>query len=82
MEVSEKPPLIYIYMIWTDGDSYPLLLAGDERLEPGRHSEPELVDEGRLILAVDLNFDPGLERRLLCGGRGKRVWLMNPDTWN
>lgn len=51
---------------------YPLFLAGNKRLEPGRHSEPELVNEGRLALTVDLNFDPGFERRVVC--RTTRVW--------
>lgn len=45
---------------------YPLFLTGDKRLESRRHSKPKLVYEGGLVLAVDLNFDPGFKRRLVC----------------
>lgn len=45
---------------------YPLFLTGDKRLKSGRHSKPKLVYEGGLVLAVDLNFDPGFKRRLVC----------------
>lgn len=40
---------------------YPLLLAGHEGLEAGCHTEAQLVDEWRLILAVDLHLDPGFK---------------------
>lgn len=47
-------------------DTYPLFLAGDEGLKPRRHSEAQLVYERRLVLGVDLNFDPRFERSLVC----------------
>lgn len=40
---------------------YPLFLAGNKRLKPGRYSKPKLVNEGRLVLTVDLNFDPSFK---------------------
>lgn len=46
--------------------SYPLLLTGDKRLKSGRHSEAKLVYERGLVLAVDLDLDPGFKRRLVC----------------
>jgi hypothetical protein len=42
-------------------ETYSLFLTGDEGLEAGRHPEAQLVNERRLILGVDLNFDTGLE---------------------
>ena len=49
-----------------EDDLYPLFLAGDKRLKTGCHSKSELVNEGRLVLTVDLNFDPSFKRRLIC----------------
>ena len=49
-----------------EDDLYPLFLAGDKCLKTGCHSESELVNEGRLVLTVDLNFDPSFKRRLIC----------------
>lgn len=46
--------------------SHPLFLTGDKGLESGRHSKPKLVYEGRLVLAVNLNFDSRFKRRLFC----------------
>lgn len=45
--------------------TYPLLLGGHKGLESGGHPKSQLLDEGRLGLAVDLHFDSGLERCLL-----------------
>lgn len=45
---------------------YPLFLAGNKCLEPGCHSKPKLVNEGRLVLTVDLNFDPSFKWCLIC----------------
>lgn len=44
-----------------EDDLYPLFLAGNKRLKPGCHSEPKLVNEGWLVLTVDLNFDPSFK---------------------
>lgn len=41
--------------------SYPLLLAGHKRLEAGCHAKSQLVNEGRLILAVDLHLNPSFK---------------------
>lgn len=40
---------------------YPLLLARNKSLEAGRHSKTELIDGRRLVLTVDLNFDPSFK---------------------
>lgn len=45
---------------------YPLFLTGNKRLEPRGHAEPQLVYERRLVLTVDLNFDPSFKGRLIC----------------
>lgn len=42
-------------------DAHPLFLAGHKSLEAWGHAEPQLVDVGRLLLAVDLHPDPCLE---------------------
>lgn len=44
--------------------TYPLLLGGHKGLESRGHPEAELLDKWWLRLAVDLNFDSSLERRL------------------
>lgn len=51
--------------------TYPLLLGGHKGLESGGHPKSQLLDKGRLGLAVDLHFDSGLERRLLWKRRGR-----------
>lgn len=48
------------------GAAHPLFLAGHEGLEAWGHAEAQLVDVGRLLLAVDLHPDAGLKRRLIC----------------
>lgn len=40
---------------------YPLFLAGHKGLEARCHTEAQLVDEWRLILAVDLHLDPSFK---------------------
>ena len=45
--------------------TYPLFLTGNKGLKTRRNSEPQLVNEGWLILGVDLNFDPCFERGLI-----------------
>lgn len=52
--------------------TYPLLLTGNEGLEPWGDAEAQLVDVGRLVLAVDLDPDAGLQGRLVCGGGGAK----------
>lgn len=53
---------------------YPLLLAGHEGLEAGRHAEAQLVNEGGLLLAVDLHLHPRLVGGLVCkAGRASGV---------
>lgn len=47
-------------------ETYPLFLTGDKGLKPRRHSKAQLVYERRLILGVDLNFDPCFKRSLVC----------------
>lgn len=44
--------------------TYPLLLGGHKGLESRGHPKAELLDKWWLRLAVDLNFDSSLERRL------------------
>lgn len=51
---------------------YPLLLAGHEGLEARGDAEAQLVNEGRLVLAVDLHLHPHLKRGLICRA-GQRV---------
>lgn len=46
--------------------TYPLFLTGDKGLKPRRHSKAQLVYERRLVLGVDLNFDPRFKRCLVC----------------
>lgn len=46
--------------------TYPLFLTGDKGLETWCNSEAQLVNEGRLVLGVDLNLDPSFERSLVC----------------
>lgn len=70
---------------------YPLFLAGNKCLEPRCHSKTKLINEGRLILAVDLNFNPSFKRCLICqrdkrvcehrNNPGKVISLMNSETW-
>ena len=42
-----------------------MLLGGYKGLESRSHPEPQLLDKRWLRLAVDLDFDSSLERRLL-----------------
>lgn len=73
-----------------EDDLYPLFLAGDKCLKTGCHSESELVNEGWLVLTVDLNFDPSFKRRLICRNSKNEgsqqhtstffLSPMNPDT--
>lgn len=49
--------------------AYPLLLAGHKSLKAWRHSESQLIDERRLVLSMDLHFDAGFKRRLICKGK-------------
>lgn len=51
--------------------TYPLLLGGHKGLESRGHPEAQLLDERRLRLAVDLDFDSSLERRLLWKKKGE-----------
>lgn len=46
---------------------YQLLLTWDKSLKTRGHTKSQLVNEGRLILAVDLNLDACFVRRLICG---------------
>lgn len=52
------------------GWGYLLLLAGHKGLVARRCPEAQLVDGGRLLLAVDLHSDPHLKQGLLCRGKG------------
>lgn len=52
------------------GWGYLLLLAGHEGLVARGCPKAQLVDGGRLLLAVDLQSDPHLKRGLLCRGKG------------
>lgn len=51
--------------------TYPLFLGGHKGLESRGHPKSQLLDEGRLRLAVDLHFDSGLERRVLWKRSGR-----------
>ncbi len=46
---------------------YQLLLTRHKSLKTRGHTKSQLIDEGRLILAVDLNFDARLVRGFVCG---------------
>lgn len=50
--------------------AHPLLLAGHEGLEAWGHAKAQLVNEGGLILAMDLHFDARFEGRLVYGNEG------------
>lgn len=56
---------------------YPLLLAGHEGLEARRDAEAQLMDVGRLVLAVDLDSDASFEGCLVWGG-WKGSWAAGP----
>ena len=47
--------------------SYQLLLTRHKGLKARCHTKPQLVDEGRLVLAVDLDLDARFIRGLICG---------------
>lgn len=60
--------------------TYPLLLTGHKGLKPRRHSEAQLVDERRLVLGVDLHFDPRFKRCLVCWHEEVRI-VYNRDSY-
>lgn len=61
---------------------YPLFLTGHERLESWSHTESQLIDEGRLVLRVELNFNPGLKRRLVCRDKNTRMLITGRYGFN
>lgn len=47
---------------------YQLLLTRHKSLKTRGHTKSQLVYEGRLVLAVDLDFDACFVRCFICGG--------------
>lgn len=56
-----------------------MLLTGHKGLKTRCHPETQLVNERRLVLGVDLNFDPRFKRRLVCGRQEKVRTLYSGD---
>lgn len=52
---------------WRLEGRYQLLLTRDKSLKTRGYTEPQLVNEGWLVLAVDLNLDACFVGRLICG---------------
>lgn len=66
-----------------------LLLARHKHLVAGGRAKAQLVNDGSLLLRVDLHSDPCLKRGLLCRGRGAEAWVpgdpgcstLSPGLW-
>lgn len=56
-----------------------MLLTGHKGLKTRCHPETQLVNERRLVLGVDLNFDPRFKRRLVCRRQEKVRTLYSRD---
>lgn len=69
-ELKERVETLRGTGVWKCRGGYLLLLTGHKSLVARGHPKAQLVDDGWLLLAVNLHSDSHLKWGLLCGGTG------------